>query len=132
MANNVNVEGGTLEQLIAETFKASEAAVMAASKEAAKDAAKATVRKLKATSPKRKGKYAKGWKSTYQDGGYVVHNATLPGYTQLLENGHDIIADGAKVGSSPAEPHIKPAEESGIKDFERLCMNEIERRLSQI
>lgn len=132
MANNVTVEGGSLEQIIADTLKESEAAIRAASKEAAKQAAKATVKELKATSPKRKGTYAKGWKSTYQDGAYIVHNARLPGYTQLLENGHDIVADGVKVGTSPAEPHIKPAEQNGIKEFESLCIKDIERRLSQI
>ena len=130
--DNVTVVGGLLQDQIDDILKASDAAVRAASKDAAKKTAQDVVKRLKSTSPKRKGSYAKGWKSTYQDGGYVVHNSSRPGFTHLLENGHDIISDGKKVGRAKAEPHIEPAEQAGIAEFTYQVEKEIERRLENI
>ena len=110
--SNVTVVGGSLDDQVMNLLNASEAVVRAASKDAAKKAANDTMKRLKRTSPKRKGNYAKGWKVTYQDGAYIVHNSKLPGYTQLLEKGHDVVVGGQKVGTAPAQPHIKPAEEA--------------------
>ena len=128
---NVSIKGGSLDDLIGGVLANSEAVVRAASKNAAKAAAQDTVKKLKATSPKRKGNYAKGWKSKYIDGSYVVYNSKYPGYTQLLEKGHDVVVNGKKVGHAPAQPHIKPAEQEGIREFEQKAIEEINRRLSQ-
>lgn len=129
--SNVTVKGGSLEDQISEMLSASEAVVRAASKEAAKKTAFDVVKLLKRTSPKKKGKYAKGWKVTYQDGSYIVHNAKLPGYTQLLEKGHDVISNGQKVGRAPAQPHIEPAERAGADEFVYLAEQYVERRLNQ-
>lgn len=129
--SNVTVKGGSLEDQISEMLNASEAVVRAASKEAAKKTASDVVKLLKRTSPKKKGKYAKGWKVTYQDGSYIVHNAKLPGYTQLLEKGHDVISNGQKVGRAPAQPHIAPAERAGADEFVYLAEQYVERRLNQ-
>lgn len=129
--SNVTVVGGSLDDQVMNLLNASEAVVRAASKDAAKKAANDTMKRLKRTSPKRKGNYAKGWKVTYQDGAYIVHNSKLPGYTQLLEKGHDVVVGGQKVGSAPAQPHIKPAEEAGISEFVFLAEEYIERRLNQ-
>ena len=128
---NVTVKGGSLDDLIGGILSESEAVVRAASKDAAKKTAQNTVRKLKATSPKRSGKYAKGWKSKYIDGSYIVYNSKLPGYTQLLEKGHDVVMYGKKVGHADAQPHIKPAEQEGIQEFEQKAIEEINRRLGQ-
>jgi len=89
---------------------------------------KAAVKKLKETSPKRKGKgggaYAKSWTMTTdpavgQPDNRIVH-AGKPHYrlTHLLENGH-AKADGGRV---EAIPHIGKVEEEVIKDF----MDEVE------
>lgn len=129
--SNVTVKGGSLEDQVMNLLNASEAVVRAASKDAAKKAANDTMKRLKKTSPKRKGNYAKGWKVTFQDGAYIVHNSKLPGYTQLLEKGHDVVVGGQKVGSAPAQPHIQPAEDSGISEFVFLAEEYIERRLNQ-
>lgn len=129
--SNVTVVGGSLDEQVMNLLNASEAVVRAASKEAAKKAANDTMKRLKRTSPKKKGKYAKGWKVTYQDGTYIVHNSKLPGYTQLLEKGHDVISNGQKVGRAPAQPHIQPAEEAGAAAFVYLAEQYIERRLNQ-
>lgn len=77
------------------------------------------VETLKVTSPKRRGKYAKGWASkVIEDSptGLVktVHNKTA-GLTHLLENGH------AKAGGGRVEgiPHIAPAEREAIRQLEK-------------
>ena len=80
---------------------------------------KAAVKRLKQTSPKRTGAYAKAWamkteKALGQPHKRIVH-VKAPHYrlTHLLEHGH------AKVGGGrvPGKPHIRPAEEQVIKDF---------------
>lgn len=80
--------------------------------------AKAAVKKLKATSPKLTGDYAKGWrqkedKYTGQPNTHIVYNKTDYQLTHLLENGH------AKVGGGRVEgkPHIRPAEQEVIEQF---------------
>ena len=80
---------------------------------------KAAVKRLKETSPKRYGKYAKSWTmKTEPEVGQphkrIVH-VKAPHYrlTHLLEHGH------AKVGGGRVEgiPHVRPAEEMVIKEF---------------
>ena len=80
---------------------------------------KAAVKRLKQTSPKRYGKYAKSWTmKTEPEVGQphkrIVH-VKAPQYrlAHLLEYGH------AKVGGGRVEgkPHIRPAEEQVIQDF---------------
>ena len=78
---------------------------------------KKAVSKLKATSPKRFGKYAKGWKMTMSKpvGGakeVEIHN-TQYRLTHLLEKGH-ALRNG---GRSRAFPHIRPVEEEAIQEF---------------
>lgn len=73
------------------------------------------VKTLKATSPKKTGKYASGWRATEQDGAQVIHNATRPSLTHLLENGH-ALRNG---GRTSAFTHIAPVEQSVIDNFER-------------
>lgn len=76
------------------------------------EAARECSAKLKKTSPKRTGEYAKGWMVSEQaTGGYgastwVVHNKRYARLTHLLEKGH------AKRGGGRvrAYPHIKPVE----------------------
>ena len=80
---------------------------------------KAAVKKLKQTSPKKTGEYAKSWTMTTertigQPYRRIIH-AKAPHYrlTHLLEHGH------AKVGGGRVEgrPHIRPAEEEVIREF---------------
>lgn len=80
---------------------------------------KAAVKRLKQTSPKRYGNYAKSWAmKTEPEVGQphkrIVH-VKAPHYrlAHLLEYGH------AKVGGGRVEgrPHIRPAEEMVIRDF---------------
>ena len=71
------------------------------------------------------GEYAKNWAVKKERGRAVVYNRA-PTYrlTHLLENGHDIIRNGKKVGEyRPAEKHIKPVEE--------WVQNELPKRLEE-
>ena len=85
--------------------------------EASESVAKSTVRKLKSTSPKAKGKnggeYAKGWRVTDFRGKKIIHNKTNYQLTHLLEHGHAKV-NGGRVA---ARIHIRPAEEEAIKEY---------------
>lgn len=78
---------------------------------------KKAVKNLKATSPKKTGKYSKSWtkkteKQLAQPNNHIIYNKE--GWlTHLLENGH------AKVGGGrvEAKPHIRPAEQQVIEEF---------------
>lgn len=85
--------------------------------------AKEAAQKLKDTSPRDTGKYAEGW--TVKKGkklDAVVHNATRPGLTHLLEESHPIRNQFGTWGRSTARPHIAPvrewAEEEVVKRIE--------------
>lgn len=90
---------------------------------------KAAVKRLKQTSPKKTGKYAKSWamtteKAIGQPDLRIIH-AKAPHYrlTHLLEHGH------AKRGGGRVEgrPHIRPAEEEVIREFTREVEEVIKR-----
>ena len=89
---------------------------------------KAAVKRLKETSPKDKGKYAKSWRvktdpQVGQPNTLTIHNKDHYYLTHLLEHGH------AKAGGGRVEgkPHIRPAEEQVIQDFTREVEEAIER-----
>jgi len=90
---------------------------------------KEAVKRLKQTSPKRYGNYAKSWTmKTEPEVGQphtrIVH-VKAPHYrlAHLLEYGH------AKVGGGRVEgrPHIRPAEEEVIREFTREVEEVIKR-----
>lgn len=64
------------------------------------------------------GKYASGWTSKIEESRLgitgVIYNAT-PGLPHLLENGH-ALRNGGRV---PGKTHIKPVEETLVKEFEQ-------------
>ncbi len=83
------------------------------------------VKELKQTSPRRThgGRhYADGWGRTKVDGTQVVYNKTKPGLTHLLEHGHALKSGGR----TRAFPHIKPAEETAIKEYEKAVERAVE------
>lgn len=95
-------------------------------KEAVKNAGKTVKKEISANAPSRTGKYKKSFTVTKQKENanglsVVVHSKDRYQLTHLLEKGH------AKRGGGrvAAIPHIAPAEEKGIKQFEE----EIERGL---
>lgn len=92
--------------------------------QAARDTAKAMAQDLRETSPKDTGEYAKGW--TYRKeapGSYRVYNKKKPQLTHLLEHGHAIAGGGRVEGI----PHIKPAEDRYVPEFEKKVQQILER-----
>jgi hypothetical protein len=84
---------------------------------------KKAVRTLRASSPKRKGDYAKGWRVTEQDGAMVIHNAKRGSLTHLLEHGHAKRGGGRVAGTV----HISPVEEEAIRSFEQAVEKVVRR-----
>ena len=83
---------------------------------------------LKQTSPKRTGKYAKGWtvKKDRKNKNYYtvkVWNKTDYQLTHLLEFGH-ATRNG---GRTKAIPHIRPVEEKYKEEFEKRLKDKIRR-----
>lgn len=81
----------------------------------AKKVAKLGAQKLKGSSPKNKGKYAKSWSwkkigASLGHAQYTVYNAKHYRLTHLLENGHLIRNQNGTYGRTKAIPHIKPVE----------------------
>ena len=89
-----------------------------------------SVNKLKNTSPKKTGSYARGWavKRIQGRGGVldiIVHNKTDYQLTHLLENGHVIRNKKGTYGRTNGIKHIAPVEEWANDELP----NEIEREL---
>lgn len=95
------------------------------------DTAKKTAKRVKANARsagfKNDPKYANGWVAKKVGGRWVVFNKNKPGLAHLLENGHDVIQGGVKVGRSRAFPHIAPAADEIGADIK-----ELEERLAKI
>ena len=85
-----------------------------ATNDAIDSTAKESVRKLKNTSPKKSGKYARGWtlkrdRSVNGIKDVTVHNKQYQ-LTHLLENGHVVRNAYGEYGRAPAHKHIEPVE----------------------
>lgn len=77
--------------------------------------------KLKETSPENQGKFANSWAIKKAPGVYIVYNKQA-WKTHLLENGHDIVAYGKKIGHVQGKHFVAPvndwAEKEVIKRLE--------------
>jgi len=80
---------------------------------------------LRETSPRRTGRYAKGWRVRKAEGrhevGYVIHNKTSWQLTHLLEHGH-VKRGGGRV---QGRPHITPVEQHVAAAFEAAVVEAI-------
>lgn len=86
---------------------------------------------LKETSPvnqnasaKDRGQYAKLWRSKIVENLLHKYTAVVYNYqwqlTHLLENGHKLVSKSGKIyGDAKAYPHIYPAEQHAIENYER-------------
>lgn len=69
--------------------------------------AKEAKKKLQDESPEQTGTFSKSWSIQHQKGNYVVYNKEA-WKTHLLENGHDVVAWGKKVGHVDGKHFIAP------------------------
>ena len=103
-----------MEKILKEVGSAAEDAIQ----EGFKTAPKKTASLLRSNSPKLHGDYSRGWRVKREDKHLtVVHNATMPGLTHLLENGHVVKNQSGSYGRTNGIKHIKPAEEQGQESF---------------
>lgn len=93
-------------------------------------AGKDALKEVKARSPKRSGRYKKGWrmgkrqyKSSSRSSGVVIYNKTDYQLTHLLEYGHQKASGGRVEG----KPHIRPAEQAAEKKLIQEITDTIER-----
>lgn len=83
-----------------------------AGKDAIEKVSKEVVQKLRNTSPKKTGDYAKGWGTKKLNSfTVVVHNKTDWQLTHLLENGHVVKNKKGTYGRVSPKKHIAPVEE---------------------
>jgi hypothetical protein len=80
---------------------------------AKEEVSKIAVAKLKETSPKLKGKYAKGWARIKLGNGIIIYNKTSYQLTHVLEHGH-VNRDGSR---TQGIAHIRPAEEQVVNEY---------------
>lgn len=117
------VKADKLADAVNEILKAYGDHVTAGMKEAVKKIADEAKRETRNASPKRTGKYRKGWAvkdtSTRLSAEAIVHNRTSYQLTHLLEKGHALRRGGRTIGHVKAFPHIGPAEERAVKNFEK-------------
>lgn len=98
-------------------------------KEALPKVGKETVKELKKTSPRDRGKYRTGWKSKIEVDRFgnklIVYNDKHYRLTHLLEKGHAKVSGGRTSGTTEAIEHIKPAQDKAVEKV----VKEIRRRL---
>lgn len=104
--------------------------VQEATNKAIDSVAKESASKLRDTSPRKTGDYAKGWKVKKERGKdglqtVIVHNKTNYQLTHLLENGHVVRNKKGTYGRTRPIKHIAPVEEWAVDELPR----EIEERL---
>ena len=104
--------------------------VQEATNKAIDSVAKEAASKLRDTSPRKTGDYAKGWKIKKERGKdglqtVTVHNRTNYQLTHLLENGHVVRNKKGTYGRTRPIKHIAPVEEWAVDELPR----EIEERL---
>lgn len=102
-------------------------------KECVQKAARAGVKALKETSPRRSGEYAKGWTSKVEEkrtgATATIYNAGKPGLPHLLEHSHPMRnGTGRTFGMSEPIVHIEPVETQINEAFERDIVEVIQQQ----
>lgn len=94
--------------------------------------AKAAAAKLKNTSPKKTGSYAKGWRVKRERGSggintVYVHNKTDYQLTHLLENGHIVANKKGTYGRFNGIKHIAPVNDWAASELPLEIERELEK-----
>ena len=124
-------KGFTIQNQMADILDDYSRDVKKATNDAIGNTSKQSVQKLKNTSPKRSGKYARGWttkKERSRDGivTVTVHNKTDYQLTHLLENGHVIKNAKGEYGRFNGIKHIAPVEEWAASELPLEIEKELE------
>ncbi len=120
--------GIDLERAVRDILQDYSVEVSKAAAEAVQEVTKEATKKLRQTSPKRSGKYGKGWASKVEKTATTAE-ATVYGKTgtyqlaHLLENGHAKRGGGRVNGNT----HIKPVEDWAISEVEKRIREKVER-----
>lgn len=86
--------------------------------------AKEAKQKLKDESPKDTGTFASDWSIQHKKGEYVVYNKQ--GWkTHLLENGHDVVAYGKKIGHVDGKHFMKPINDWVSEELDKRLEEEL-------
>ena len=118
-----------LEKAVKDILQDYSVEVSKAAAEAVTEVSKEATKKLRQTSPKRSGKYGKGWASKVEKTATTAE-ATVYGKTgtyqlaHLLEHGHARRGGGRKVDGIV---HIKPVEDWAISEVEKRIREKVER-----
>ena len=96
------------------------------------DVAKECVKDIKASAPRKSGKYRRGWKmkvvfENIEDIRIKIYNSAKPQLAHLLEFGHDIKKRGRKVGYVDGITHIYSAEQKAAKALEKKAKVAVKR-----
>ena len=120
MARAVRLDGFT--QAVEQILQEYAGNVTEGTKAAVKKVAEQAKKETQAASPRRTGRYKRGWavKEEVQrlSSEAIVHNRTSYQLTHLLEKGHALKRGGRTIGHVRAFPHIGPAEERAIRNLE--------------
>lgn len=121
----MRVSPGNLADEIEKELRSYSEEVTEKMKKAARAACRTAIKEVRANAPKKTGAYAKGWtskviKQTDESIQIVVYNKNHYQRTHLLEKPHAIKNRTRRVyGQTKAHPHIKPAEEKAVRQYER-------------
>lgn len=126
----MSIKVGELDEAIMRELQAYSNGIAVEVDNAAKRNAKKLMKKIMAGSPKKTGKYSKGWRvkeisSKLGASKYVVHNKTDYQLTHLLENGHALHGGTQRV---EAQPHIGPARD----EIEKVFIEDIEEAVKKV
>ena len=93
------------------------------SHKAAAKVAKIAKQEVQVDAPHRSGRYRKGWtvkeeKTSRLWFEYTVHNRSRYQLAHLLEKGHALKRGGRTYGHVSARPHIAPAEQKAVRNYE--------------
>ncbi len=120
MARTVKLDGFT--QAVEQILQEYAGNVTEGTKAAVKKVAEQAKKETQAASPRRTGRYKRGWavKEEVQrlSSEAIVHNRTSYQLTHLLEKGHAVKRGGRTIGQAYAHPHIRDAEQNAIKNLQ--------------
>lgn len=122
----IKISAGKLSAAIAEELEKYAEVTGEEVKQIAKEVSADAVKEIKGSAPKRTKKYAASWKSkklfeTSTKAGYVIYSKDHYRLTHLLEKDH-AKRNGGRVSGIP---HLGPAEEKAVKEFESRLRKEL-------